>query len=343
MFVNSDMKSKAITFWLLSVYSLVILMIVVGGLTRLTDSGLSITQWELFKGILPPISQDDWNIYFDKYKKIPEFIYLNSNITLSEFKIIFYWEYFHRLLGRIIGLVAIIPLLYFFYKFRNQNVSLLKYFSIFILICLQGFLGWYMVESGLVDRVDVSHYRLALHLLVAFVILSLTYWYFLESINVKPFVNKLPNLFLFFLLLLILIQILLGAFLAGLDGGLIYNTWPDMNGNFLPNDTDVFRFFTLEAFNTPSILQFIHRNVAYVLCAFIVYLNIIYILKKLPLAPLLILDLTIIFQITLGIITLISGVKITYASLHQIGSIFLISSFLYIYYRNIKINLLPSN
>ena len=103
MFVNSDMKSKSITFWLLSVYSLVILMIAIGGLTRLTDSGLSITQWELFKGVLPPLTQDDWNVYFDKYKKIPEFIYLNSDITLSEFKIIFYWEYFHRLLGRIIG------------------------------------------------------------------------------------------------------------------------------------------------------------------------------------------------------------------------------------------------
>ena len=136
---------------------------------------------------------------------------------------------------------------------------------------------------------------------------------------------------------------MLGAFLAGLDGGLIYNTWPDMNGNFFPNDTDILSFFTTDALKTPSILQFIHRIVAYVLLAFIICLNVIYIFKKLPLLPLLILDLTIIFQICLGILTLLSGVKIAYASLHQIGSIFLISSFLYIYYRNIKINLLPSS
>ena len=137
---------------------------------------------------------------------------------------------------------------------------------------------------------------------------------------------------------------MLGAFLAGLDGGLIYNTWPDMNGNFFPNDTDILSFFTTDALMTPSILQFIHRIVAYVSLVFIIYITLfIFTKKKLPLLPLLILDLTIIFQICLGILTLLSGVKIAYASLHQIGSIFLISSFLYIYYRNIKINLLPSS
>ena len=128
MFVNSDIKTKAITYWLLTIYLLLIFMIAIGGLTRLTDSGLSITQWELFKGILPPINSNEWNIYFEKYKKIPEFIYLNSDISLNEFKFIFYWEYFHRLLGRIIGLVCIIPLIYFFLNteikiFRCTNIQ----------------------------------------------------------------------------------------------------------------------------------------------------------------------------------------------------------------------------
>ena len=265
MFVNSVVKTRAVKWWLLTIYFLLILMIIVGGLTRLTDSGLSITKWELFTGILPPFTSSQWNIYFLEYKKIPEFIYLNSNITLKEFKVIFYWEYFHRLLARIVGLVSLIPLLYFVYKYRNETKNLIKYFIIFILVCLQGVLGWYMVESGLIERVDVSHFRLAAHLSLAFVILSLTFWYLLETINIKSFDYKISNLFLTCLLLVIFLQIILGAFLAGLDGGLIYNTWPDMNGDFLPNDSNAKLIFSLEAFSTPSIVQFIHRNIAYIL------------------------------------------------------------------------------
>ena len=264
MFVNSDIKTKAITYWLLTIYLLLIFMIAIGGLTRLTDSGLSITQWELFKGILPPINSNEWNIYFEKYKKIPEFIYLNSDISLNEFKFIFYWEYFHRLLGRIIGLVCIIPLIYFFFKYK-KNISMYKYTAIFFLVCLQGIVGWYMVESGLVDRVDVSHYRLATHLSLAFVILSLTLWYIFENLQIKRFHNKISSSLVLSIFILIFLQIILGAFLAGLDGGLIYNTWPDMNGDFLPNDSNAKLIFSLEAFSTPSIVQFIHRNIAYIL------------------------------------------------------------------------------
>tara|TARA_B100000073_G_scaffold56438_2_gene41815 strand:+ start:3284 stop:3775 length:492 start_codon:yes stop_codon:yes gene_type:complete len=153
-------------------------MIVVGGLTRLTDSGLSITEWELFAGFLPPLNNNDWNNYFNLYKKIPEFTEQNYLMTMSEFKIIFWWEWAHRFLGRLIGILFLIPLIYFTLKVGFKR--LLSLYLIFFLICFQGFIGWYMVSSGLVDRIDVSHFRLSIHLIIAFFILSLILWNFFE-------------------------------------------------------------------------------------------------------------------------------------------------------------------
>ncbi len=337
MFVNRDVEYTWIKIWLICLYSLLITMVIVGGLTRLTDSGLSITKWELFSGILPPFGDQQWNNYFLEYKKIPEFIYQNSNITLDEFKVIFYWEYYHRLLGRVIGLVALVPLIYFFIKFRKKNINLKKYLSIFFLICLQGFIGWYMVQSGLTERVDVSHYRLALHLFLAFIILSLLFWYILELSNLKNFKQKISQFLIIFLFILLLIQIIFGAFLSGLDGGLIYNTWPDMNGLFFPDDVSILNIVINDIVSVPSIIQFVHRKIAYLLLILIIYFNYIYIKNKLPLIPVMIFNISIIFQIFLGIITLLSGAKIIYASLHQLGSIFVVSSFLYIAYRNSKL------
>ena len=337
MFVNRDVDYSLIKIWLICLYSLLITMVLVGGLTRLTDSGLSITKWELFSGILPPIGDKQWENYFLQYKKIPEFIYQNNNITIDEFKVIFYWEYFHRLLGRIIGVVALIPLVYFFIKFRKKNIYLKKYLLIFFLVCLQGFIGWYMVQSGLTERVDVSHYRLALHLFLAFVILSLSFWYILELSNLQSFKHKLPQFLIIFLFLLLLIQIIFGAFLAGLDGGLIYNTWPDMNGLFFPDDISIFNIVFNDIVSVPSLIQFVHRKIAYLIFILILYFNYTYFKNKLPFMPIMIFNLSVIFQIFLGIITLLSGAKIIYASLHQIGSIFVVSSFLYIAYRNSKL------
>ena len=322
---------------MLILFFLVFLMIVVGGLTRLTDSGLSITKWELIKGILPPLNDHQWLNYFNEYKKIPEFTLVNSNITLAEFKIIFYWEYVHRLLGRLIGIVSIFPLLFFIYKYKNYNFNLKKFFLIPILISFQGIIGWYMVESGLVDRVDVSHFRLAAHLLLAFIILSLIYWFILDLNKIKTFENKISNTFLSTILCLLGLQILFGAFLAGMDGGLIYQTWPDMNGSFFPDDTNVYLMFTSDTLNNPSIVQFIHRTIAYVIIVLIIYLNYIYFKNNLPLVYIIVFDFFICLQIFLGIITLISGVPISYASLHQIGSIFVLISFLLIFYKNLKL------
>ncbi|MDB4081668.1 COX15/CtaA family protein [Candidatus Pelagibacter sp.] len=334
MFVNSDYYIKYLKLWLITLFLLIILMVAVGGLTRLTDSGLSITAWELFSGILPPLNINEWNFYFNEYKKIPEYQNINYGMNLAEFKIIFYWEYAHRLLARIVGLFSIIPLLIFSLKFRNNHFYSNKYYLIFLLVCLQGFLGWYMVSSGLIKNNDVSHLRLSVHLSLALFILCLIFWFILDLFNTKKFKLRVSSLLLFVILALIILQIILGAFLSGLDGGLIYNSWPDMNGSFFPNDVTVNDYLSSKLFYNPSIIQFFHRLTAYILLFFIIFLNYMFVKKKLHYTNILLFDFAILLQIFLGIITLLSGVEIKYASLHQLGSIFVLSSYLLILYKN---------
>jgi len=334
MFVNIVTYHKLIRLWLISMFLMIIFIITVGGLTRLTDSGLSITEWELFKGILPPLNIEKWNFYFNEYKKIPEFKSINFNMTLNEFKVIYYWEYAHRLIARLIGLFSILPLIYLYIKYKNKFIVDLKYLSIFGLICLQGFFGWFMVKSGLINNTDVSHYRLALHLSVALIILSITFWFILENFKTKKFTSKINIFFIHSFLILILLQIILGVFLAGLNGGLLYNSWPDMNGNFIPSDISKNDLYNLEILDNPSVIQFYHRISAYILIFFLLILNIIFYKKQIEFRPLLFLNLAIFFQIILGILTLITGVKIYYASLHQLGSVFVLISFINIYYKN---------
>jgi cytochrome c oxidase assembly protein subunit 15 len=335
MIVNMDPFKRFVEIWLYSMFILVFLIVAVGGLTRLTDSGLSITEWELFKGILPPLTDAKWLFYFDEYKKIPEYIEINYNMTLSEFKVIYYWEYAHRILARLIGLFSIIPMIYLFFKFKKERKNIFKYSLIFILICVQGFVGWYMVSSGLIENTDVSHYRLALHLSLALTILSIIFWFIMETIKISPFKIKFNNSFLNLFFILIILQIVLGAFLAGMDGGLIYNSWPDMNGNFLPNDINNIDLFLYSSLDNPSVVQFYHRFTAYLLFISLLFLNFYTYRAKIDFKPVLILNIAIFVQIILGIVTLITGVKITYASLHQLGSIFVLTSFLYIKYKNI--------
>ena len=334
MFVNSDNYIKYLKLWLISLFSLIVLMVAVGGLTRLTDSGLSITAWELFTGILPPLNIQEWNFYFSEYKKIPEYQNINYGMSLNEFKVIFYWEYIHRLLARFVGLFTLIPLLIFGLYFKKAKYYSNKYYWIFFLICLQGFIGWYMVSSGLIENNDVSHFRLSIHLSLALFILCLIFWYILDIYKTKKFQNKIPNLLLLFILKLIVLQIVLGAFLSGLDGGLIYNSWPDMNGSFFPNDVGYGDLINTQLFNNPSIVQFLHRSTAYLLLFFIIILNFIYFKKKYDFKYILFFDVAILIQIFLGIITLISGVEIRYASLHQLGSILVLSSYFLILYKN---------
>ncbi len=322
MFVNSDTYIKYLKLWLITLFLLIILIVAIGGLTRLTDSGLSITAWELFTGILPPLSINEWNFYFSEYKKIPEYQNINYGMSLNEFKVIFYWEYAHRLLARFVGLFTLIPLILFTLYFKNTQHYSNKYYWIFFLVCLQGFIGWYMVSSGLIQNNDVSHFRLSIHLSLALFILCLIFWFILNVYKIKKFQFKLPYKLLLFILILIILQIILGAFLSGLDGGLIYNSWPDMNGSFFPGDVSYLDLLSTQLFYNVSIIQFLHRFTAYLLLFFILILNYFFIKNKSNIKNVILFDVAILLQVFLGIVTLISGVEIKYASLHQLGSIF---------------------
>ena len=338
MYIENTQLKTYIAKWLIVMCIIISIMIIVGGLTRLTDSGLSITQWQLFSGIIPPLGDLQWNQYFDLYKQIPEYKLQNFDMTLDEFKIIFWWEFIHRFLGRLIGIAFLIPLIFFFIKLGFNKTK--KFFFIFFLICLQGFIGWYMVSSGLIDKVDVSHYRLSLHLFLAFLILSLLFWEYLNLINLNLPSNKinfyLPILFLIFIFL----QIVFGAFVSGMDAGMIYNTWPLMGSTYFPDDNSISNIFRLSTFNEPSLVQFIHRNLAYLI--FILYL-IIFIhmyVKNLGnfFKTIYFLGILLFLQIILGVFTLLSGAHIILASMHQISSIFLVLSTVYLVFINSKTN-----
>ena len=338
MYTVNPKINNQLSLWLLTMFLIISIMIVVGGLTRLTDSGLSITEWQLFSGFLPPLNQDDWNKYFNLYKEIPEYKLQNYEMTISQFKIIFWWEWSHRFLGRLIGLCFIIPLIYF--SFKVKFTTLISYYFIFFLISFQGFMGWYMVKSGLINRVDVSHFRLSIHLLIAFFILSLIFWNYLKikvNRNISHKINPIiPFIFLFFVFL----QITLGAFVSGMDAGKIYNSWPLMGNTFFPSDNNLLNLFEISAFSDPSLVQFMHRNLAYLIGIF--YISISYYIYKNKMSDLYktinILGLFILLQIILGIFTILNGAQIYIASLHQLSSIFLVSSCVYFFYLNTKIS-----
>ena len=338
MYTINPKINNQLSIWLIFMFWIVSVMIIVGGLTRLTDSGLSITKWQLFSGLLPPLNQNDWISYFNLYKEIPEFKLQNYNMSMQEFKIIFWWEWAHRFLGRLIGIGFLMPLIYFSFKIKISE--LFNLYLIFFLICFQGFIGWYMVSSGLVDRIDVSHFRLSIHLLIAFLILSLILWNYLKLRNKKIISNKINSIIPFSFLILIFIQIAIGAFVSGMDAGKIYNSWPFMGNSYFPDDNDFVNLFEISAFNDPSLVQFMHRNLAYLIGVF--YLLIFYKIYKNKMNELYrsinILGFFIILQIILGIFTIVHGAQIYIASMHQISSIFLVSSCIYFYYINKKFN-----
>ncbi|MDB2580538.1 COX15/CtaA family protein [Candidatus Pelagibacter bacterium] len=332
MYSQNSHLNNQLKVWLLTLIVLIILIILVGGLTRLTDSGLSITTWELFVGFIPPLTNDKWINYFELYKTIPEFSEQNFNMTLNEFKVIFWWEWGHRQLGRLIGLSVLLPLIFFSIKYGLRILK--NYGLIFLLVCFQGFIGWYMVSSGLIDRVDVSHYRLSLHLVTAFIILSVIFWKFLKLTKIKAqYISINLNLIKVFLFLLFL-QLIIGAFVSGMDAGKVYNTWPLMGLSYFPDDSQFTEFLNVNVFDNPSIVQFIHRNLAYLILGIYIYI-LFYVVKdcdKIFRKPMLIIGLSLFLQVILGVLTLLSGVKIFYASLHQINSILIILSTLYFLY-----------
>ena len=336
-------QKKDIFLWLASSSILLILLIWVGGLTRLTGSGLSITEWELFSGILPPLSSNKWNEYFELYKKIPEYQKINYGMTLDEFKFIYWWEYIHRILARFLVLIYIVPLVYFLMKNKIQSSQAYYYLLIFLLFLLQGFMGWYMVKSGLVSDTDVSHYRLAAHLSLAIIIYSLIFWALLNYESKFKLNFTKPTILMLCLTILILVQIIWGAFTSGLNAGLLYQTWPLMNEKFIADDVIIKNVLSFESLSNPSYVQLVHRLLAYFIILYTVIVYFFYFRKVNLTKPFKLIFVAILLQVLLGIFTLTSGLNMYLASFHQIGSIFLISCTIYtLFYVNNHENLIDS-
>ena len=337
MIAHNKKQDTLFYYWLIISMLLVFFIILIGGLTRLTNSGLSITEWELFKGVLPPLTQDSWEEYFLLYKQIPQYKLINFEMTLSQFKVIFYWEYFHRVLGRIIGIFFLIPLIYFHFSKKIRTDLLIPCYLVLFLIITQGIIGWMMVQSGLTNDVTVSHFRLSLHLTTAIVILTTIFWIALNFKNEtsKKFFNITKrNIPILVLLLLVFLQIIFGAFVSGLDAGRLYQSWPLMGVSYIPNDINLDSIDKFFDFNNHSLVQFYHRNIAYFIFGYTIILNTFIFRKKYTslYKPVSYFNFLILIQIFLGVITLISNLNIFVALSHQIFGVILVISAVNLYY-----------
>lgn len=343
--MNPDKQddTRAIGRWLMTVYAVIFIIIIVGGLTRLTGSGLSMVDWHPIYGVLPPITPAEWQAVFEQYQQTPQYKTINSDMTLEGFKAIFYWEYAHRMLGRLVGIIFFVPFFYFaFIRKTLTGGMLLRSLLIGILGGLQGLLGWYMVKSGLVDKPYVSHFRLAAHLMLALFVMMFIYWTFL-ALRLRPVLTKprlllsyyrLPKITLGLLVIVVIAQIAYGAFTAGLHAGVGYNTFPTMNGMWIP-DKLLEMSPTLKNFfyNTVTI-QFIHRVLGVATAVLtlwyafkILVTNRSHILLKRGTT---LLVLLVAAQVGLGILTLLHVVPIHLASLHQIGAVLVLTCLTYV-------------
>ena len=326
---DTQTKHTGLIIWLYCVAGLIALMVVIGGFTRLTDSGLSITQWKPLHGAVPPLSYSDWQEEFSAYQKIPQYHLVNPTMTLDEFKGIFWWEWGHRQLGRLLGLAFFIPMLIFWLRGKIPQDYKPILLGLLFLGGLQGFIGWFMVQSGLTDRVSVSQYRLALHLGFAL----LLYIFTLHTVHClqKNISFSFPkNTLSLGLLGLIFLQILSGAFVAGTDSGLIYNTWPLMEGTLIP--PDLFPKGLLSAFEDHLTIQFLHRMGAYCIALYGLFISFCLFKNKHIFPALLILG-GILIQVFLGILTLITVAPLHHIELavfHQLGAVILLTIALYI-------------
>ncbi len=332
------MKSnhKQIAIWLFSGCFLIFGMVVIGGITRLTGSGLSITEWKPIMGAIPPLNDAEWEVAFQKYQQIPQFQKVNYHFELSDFKTIFWWEFIHRLLGRLIGIVFIIPFLWFLVKKKFDSVTIKKMLFLFLLGGIQGFLGWFMVSSGLAERTSVSHIRLAIHLMFAFITFAFTFYYGLELIYTEKresIQNKKLSALNKLVFVVLSIQIIYGAFVAGLHAGKIHNTFPLMSGQVIPTGMSVMQPAWLNIFDNPVTVQFIHRFLAFTLLFLVAWFYIESGKEKLnnfQKKGIHVLIAAIGIQFLLGVITVLTQANIVMASIHQIGAFFLFSSSIYL-------------
>jgi cytochrome c oxidase assembly protein subunit 15 len=334
--------NKKVIYWLLTGCTLIFIMVIVGGITRLTHSGLSISNYKLISGTIPPTNASQWNEAFDLYKQYPEYQKLNYNMTIDEFKDIYFWEWIHRVLGRFIGLVFVIPFVYFLLRKQLTKSTIKKCLILLTMGGFQGFLGWFMVKSGLVDKPDVSHYRLAMHLTTAFLTFAYTFWVALDLIfpSKKQINTRFRNLIRVGLVILV-IQIIWGAFVAGLDAGWIHNHWPLMNDGELIHQSvtteqePLWRNFI----EGKSGVQFIHRYLAYIVVGIIGFIwfkarkNKTTALQQKGINLLLIL---VGVQFVLGVLTLVLFVPVWLGVLHQVTAFFLLATMTFTLHRYSK-------
>lgn len=336
--------NKAIIRWLLTGCVLVYIMVVVGCLTRLTHSGLSITDWN-FMGSLPPLSQDDWFERFQKYQTSPEFIYKNSSMSMEEFKSIFWWEYIHRSIGNTMMGVFLVGFIWFAVRKKFSRDMLWKAVFLFVLGGFQGLIGWWMVKSGLVKNPNVSHYRLAIHLMSAFSVFAVTFWFALQLIypteNALESEGKKLKGVTIVLFCVLILQIVYGAFVAGLKAGLFYPTWPKMGAEWFPEDTIMIEDSFIKNFlEVGAGVQFMHRTIAFLVVACVVWLwnksSKLNLTKQQNLGVnLLIFGVTI--QFMLGVFTLLYQVPVALGALHQTGAFFLFAACIYLlFHLNLK-------
>jgi cytochrome c oxidase assembly protein subunit 15 len=321
-------RPRAIALWLLAVAALIFAMVVVGGITRLTESGLSIVRWEPLSGAIPPIGDSAWAAEFAAYKASPQYQLVNSGMSLADFKSIYFWEYAHRLLGRIIGLAFALPLAWFAWKRAIPRGYGWKLMAILALGGLQGAIGWWMVASGLVDRPDVSHIRLAVHLLTALAILAATLWVALDLFELasKPESRpaRMPTPAIWMLSLLFL-QLMFGAYVAGLDAGYAYSSWPKMGDRWFPADAPMLEPFLRNFADNPIMVQFVHRWLAFAVAAAALVLARAAWAKGQK-EPAILLVAIVTLQILLGISTLLSGVALWIAAAHQANAVLLLAA-----------------
>jgi cytochrome c oxidase assembly protein subunit 15 len=325
-------RPLALSNWLLAVAALVFLMVVVGGITRLTESGLSITEWKPVSGAIPPLSHSDWQHAFDLYKQTPEYLEINgpAGMTLAQFKFIFFWEWFHRLIGRLIGVAFAVPLIWFAARRAIPQGYGWKLGGLFVLGGMQGVLGWYMVMSGLVDRTDVSHFRLSAHLLLAFAIMSALIWVALDLRLLARTGEDRPARFTgaaFATIAVLFIQLLFGAWVAGLNAGQVASDWPLMQGRIFPEGVDWSNgaFFALT--HDPFFIHFIHRWWAWVVVAALVIFARRIKPREGGRSASIAIHSAFGTQILLGILTVLTGVAIWLAALHQaVGALVLAST-----------------
>ncbi len=317
--IEAHPRPAALSSWLLAVAALVLLMIVVGGITRLTESGLSIVHWEPVRGAIPPLTEAQWQAEFDAYRNSPQYQLVNRGMSLDDFKTIYFWEYVHRLLGRLIGLAFALPLAWFGWKRAIPQGYGWKLAGLLALGGLQGVIGWWMVASGLVDEPSVSHIRLAIHLLLALLIFAALIWVALDLRRLAGAPDAPPArmpLLAIWALCVLFVQMLFGAYVAGLDAGWAFNTWPKMGDEWFPSETPMLEPYLRNFVDNPVMVQFVHRWLAWLAALLAVWLGAVAWARghKAEGAALI---AAVFLQILLGILTIVSGVEINVAVAHQ--------------------------